>query len=113
MYAHDDLAVAATHHALRLGWDRSLAPSHRVFLYMPLMHSETLDDQEQCVALFATMHDEIEGPRKPAIASNLHFAKQHRDIVQRFGRFPHRNQILGRESTPQELAFLKEPGSSF
>lgn len=113
MYQSDDLALAATHRALANNWDQTLAPSHRVFLYMPLMHAESLQDQERCVECFAKMHEQIEGSKKAAIASNLHFAEQHRDIVQRFGRFPHRNEILSRKSTPEELAFLKEPGSSF
>jgi uncharacterized protein (DUF924 family) len=69
---------------------------------MPLMHSEELEDQDRCVALFTSQGEQ-----------GLDYAKRHRDIVARFGRFPHRNAVLGRESTPEETEFLKEPGSSF
>jgi uncharacterized protein (DUF924 family) len=68
---------------------------------MPLMHSEDLADQERCVEIFKE-HGE-----------NLKYAEAHRDIVKRFGRFPHRNEVLGRQSTPEEIEFLKQPGSSF
>jgi len=85
----------------------------RVFLYMPFMHSETLADQERCIALFTALRDELEGDARQEIAGNIKFAVQHRDIVARFGRFPHRNAVLGRKSTPEEIEFLKEPGSSF
>lgn len=113
MYQSDALALAATHRALNQGWDAKLAPNHRIFLYMPLMHAESLEDQELCVQRFSKLHAEIEGPKKQTIASNLHFAEKHRDIVLRFGRFPHRNEILSRQSSPEELEFLKQPGSSF
>lgn len=113
MFASDPLALAATHRALEKDWDQSLKGNERVFLYMPLMHSESLEDQERCVQLFEAMHQSVEGPRKNAIASNVHFAKQHRDIIQRFGRFPHRNEVLARVSSDEEKEFLTQPGSSF
>jgi uncharacterized protein (DUF924 family) len=76
---------------------------------MPLMHTEDASVQEQSVAVFRRMSEELGGSYVQA----LDFAIRHRDIVARFGRYPHRNRILGRESTPEELAFLEQPGSSF
>lgn len=81
---------------------------YRVFTYMPLMHSENLADQNLCVQLFQNMVDEGH-----PMQNNLDYAIKHRDIIAKFGRFPHRNQILGRESTSEEIEFLKQPGSSF
>ncbi len=69
--------------------------------------------QDRCVALFAARRQAAEGTRQEAAASALSYAERHRDIVKRFGRFPHRNALLGRESTPEELEFLTQPGSSF
>lgn len=102
-FATDPAARAATRDALDRGFDHALGVFERGFLYMPLMHSEDPADQARCVALFAA-----HGP--PAYVG---FAEQHRAIVDRFGRFPHRNAVLGRASTPEEEAFLREPGSSF
>jgi len=102
-FASDPQALAAARDALARGVDQSLTPEERSFLYMPLMHSEDLADQERCVELFRALGN----------AYSLGFAEQHRDIIARFGRFPHRNAILGRASSPEELAFLTQPGSSF
>ncbi len=102
MFASDERARAAVRRALDRGDDRALAEAERTFLGMPLMHSEDLADQDRSVAFFAA------GPE-----DNRKFAEQHRDIVRRFRRFPHRNAILGRTSTPEEIEFLKQPGSSF
>jgi uncharacterized protein (DUF924 family) len=77
------------------------------------MHSEDLQIQERCVELFERLRDEVPEGLKEALDSNVRFAKAHRDIVQRFGRFPHRNVVLGRTSTAEEIEFLKQPGSSF
>lgn len=82
--------------AIRHGFDRVLTDEQKAFLYMPFMHSENLKDQERSVELF----------EKAGLIHNLSFAHHHRDIVRRFGRFPHRNEALGRHSTPQELAYL-------
>ena len=89
--------------ALAAGHDRALPADRRLFFYLPFEHSEDCADQERCMALMASLDD-------PEL---LAYARRHRDIVARFGRFPHRNAILGRESTVEELAFLAEPGSSF
>ncbi len=113
MFASDGNALAATLVGQERGDDRELQTDERVFLYMPLMHSEALAMQERGVGLFAALHDELTGPARTRVANNLRFAIAHRDIVARFGRFPHRNRILGRSSTDEEVAFLKTPGSSF
>ena len=103
-FASDARGLAAAKDAVARGFDRQLPPAARTFLYLPYMHSEALADQDACVALFADL---------PGAEPNRDFAEQHRVIIRRFGRFPHRNAILGRASTPEEEAFLKEPGSSF
>ncbi len=100
-FATDARALEVALEGLALGVDRALAHDERSFLYMPLMHSEDLAVQERCVALFADFPE------------NRSFAEQHRDIIQRFGRFPHRNAVLGRASTAEEREFLRGPGSSF
>ncbi|WP_193182669.1 DUF924 family protein [Nisaea sediminum] len=102
-FAADHLARAAAVRAIDAGVDARLENDRKTFLYLPLEHSEDLGDQERCVALFEAMGD----------AEKTDYAVRHRDIIQRFGRFPHRNETLGRKSTDAELAFLKEPGSSF
>jgi uncharacterized protein (DUF924 family) len=93
--------------------DRALHGHERVFFYMPFMHSESLAVQDRGVELFGALRDHAEGRVREVLNSNVDFARQHRDIIARFGRFPHRNHLLDRDSTPAELAFLKEPGSSF
>jgi uncharacterized protein (DUF924 family) len=96
-FGSDDLAADLARNALERGFDDGLEPSRRQFLYMPLMHSEVLADQERCVSLFGTLGNE----------EGLRYAIEHRDIIARYGRFPHRNRVLARESTPAEQAFLK------
>ena len=103
MFASDRQALGAAREALARGDAQALGPDERSFLYMPLMHSEDLADQERCVELF----------RELGNAYSLDFAEQHLAIIRRFGRFPHRNQILGRASTPEEREFLTQPNSSF
>ena len=94
-----------------LGHDQTLAPSERVFFYLPLEHSENLTDQEQCVALYSQLHDQAPPARQERALSNVNFARQHKAIIEQFGRFPHRNKALGRGSTPQELEYLKNANS--
>jgi len=113
MFAADDQALRAALGGIERGFDRSLPVAARVFMYLPLMHSEDVEVQELCVEQFTALRDELSGPARAQVEQNLEFAVQHRDIVALFGRFPHRNAVLGRESTPQELEFLKQPGSSF
>jgi uncharacterized protein (DUF924 family) len=113
MFASDARALEYAFDAIDRGSDKELATDERTFLYMPLMHSEKLSVQERCVDLFASFRDSLTGAARDAVGRNLEFALRHRDIIRRFARFPHRNAILGRPSTPDEQAFLKEPGSSF
>jgi uncharacterized protein (DUF924 family) len=112
-FAHDAQALEAAREGVERGDDRSLAYDERGFLYMPLMHSERLEDQERCLALFAALRDASTGSARDRANNSVDFAERHRDIVQRFGRFPHRNQVLGRTSTTEEIEFLREPRSSF
>lgn len=101
-FATDPLALSATRRMLESGWDRGLGVDERTFAYLPLEHSEVLDDQDLCCELMRPLGDEV-----------YRYALRHRDIIRRFGRFPHRNATLGRASTPEEVEFLKQPGSGF
>jgi uncharacterized protein (DUF924 family) len=104
-FVHDRRARALSRQAVACGHHRRLArQSERLFLYLPLEHSEDLADQELCVRLVAELDEEPDW---------LVYAERHREIVARFGRFPHRNAALGRETTPDEAEFLKQPRSSF
>lgn len=100
-FAQDPEALDVAQEAIARWFDRPCDSRERAFFYMPFMHSENLAMQERSVALFTS--------RMPA-SGNVPYAKEHRDIVKRFGRFPHRNRILGRASTPEEIAFLKAGG---
>lgn len=113
MFAADGQALQLVLDGIAAGADRRLATAERTFFYMPLMHSEDLAMQERCVALFTAFRDEAIGDAREPLSGALGFAIRHRDIVARFGRFPHRNAILGRASTPEEEQFLAQPGSSF
>jgi uncharacterized protein (DUF924 family) len=112
-FAHDQRALAATLEGMRSGIDRELDPVERRFFYMPLLHAEDLEMQDRAIIAFATLAaDTTEAERAPIFTQVVSAAK-HRRIIARFGRFPHRNAPLGRTSTPDELAFLEEPGSAF
>ena len=106
-FAADALAREAARHAVDLGYDRSMLPVERQFLYLPFEHSESLADQERCLALMRKI------AVFPETADLPKWAEAHLAVIRRFGRFPHRNAALGRESTPEEIEFLKQPGSSF
>lgn len=112
-FSGDRRALGAVKQAVERHADQLLAGHQRIFLYMPYMHSEQLSDQEECVALFTRFRDEASGPLRDMLSSNIGYAERHRDIIARWGRFPHRNDALGRVSTPEEVEFLKQPGSSF
>lgn len=101
-FATDAQALAVAERAIAHGFDKSYEPPEQRFFYMPFMHSEALADQEHCIALCAAA-DDLEGVK---------YAEIHRDIIRDFGRFPHRNPVLGRETTEQEQAFLDEGGFS-
>ncbi len=109
----DELALDAALAGIERRQDRSLAFGERAFFYMPLMHSEELAHQDRCVELFAAFEREVAPELQRDVHYNVTFAERHRVIVQRFGRFPHRNSALGRTSTAEEIEFLREPGSSF
>ena len=102
-FAQDGMALVLAQELVASGQDRTLPSTQRAFAYMPYMHSESAAIHAQAVQLFA----------QPGLEGNLRFALQHQAIIERFGRYPHRNAVLGRASTAQELAFLSEPGSSF
>jgi uncharacterized protein (DUF924 family) len=106
-FSGDERARATSEDAINQGFDRRLAPHERWFLYLPFVHSEDQAVQEGSVALFSALATET------GLDSPLQWAKRHADVIRRFGRFPHRNAILGRASTPGELAFLATPGSTF
>jgi uncharacterized protein (DUF924 family) len=106
-FAQDARALACARRAIEMEWDLVLRPVERQFCYLPFEHSENLDDQDRAVALFTELERH---PETPDLAS---WAEKHRAVIRRFGRFPHRNAALGRESTREELAFLAEPGSRF
>lgn len=106
-FAADPLALQASKAAIARGWDRDLLPVEKLFLYLPLEHSEVLADQQRACELTEPL------ARFPETADVYRYACAHRDIIERFGRFPHRNAILGRISSPEEVEFLKQPGSSF
>lgn len=112
-FAQDSKALAWCLNGIKRDFDLKLRPIERVFFYLPLEHAESLEHQEQSVRQFSALLDEVGADQKTFFAEYLDFAVRHRDIIARFGRFPHRNKILGRESTPDEIAFLAEPGSSF
>lgn len=112
-FSFDRLALAWCLEGLRDRRDRPLRLIERVFFYMPLEHSEDLDHQVRSVALFEALLAEAPADLKETFAGYAEFARRHHAIIARFGRFPHRNAILGRHPTDAELAFLREPGSSF
>ncbi|RJG04749.1 DUF924 domain-containing protein [Noviherbaspirillum cavernae] len=112
-FASDPLARAWCSLGLGRGDDLQLRPIERVFFYLPLEHSESLDDQERSVALFERLAANVAAEQRPAFDGFLDYARRHRDIIARFGRFPHRNRILGRTTSMAETAFLTEKGSSF
>jgi uncharacterized protein (DUF924 family) len=106
-FATDAAALDAARHAVERGFDRALLPVERLFVYLPFEHSETLADQEKSCELTRPLD------AYPETNDIYRYAVLHRDIIRRFGRFPHRNAILGRASTPEEVEFLQGPGSSF
>ena len=102
-FAHDAMALSLAQEAVQQGLDQQLPAEQRAFLYLPYMHSESKLIHEEALKLFAALGNPI----------NLDFEKKHKVIIDRFGRYPHRNAILGRESTAEEIEFLKQPNSGF
>jgi uncharacterized protein (DUF924 family) len=113
VFATDPQALALSLAALAAGEDRQLAAIERVFLYLPLEHAESLAMQARSVSLYEQLAHEAAADERALFDGFLDYARKHRDVVARFGRFPHRNAILERPSTPDELEFLKQPGSRF
>jgi len=107
-FAGDAMALQTARALVACGLDRELTGVQRQFTYLPFEHAEDLAHQRTAVQLFAQL-----GRDEPALAGLLEWAQRHHDVVARFGRFPHRNALLGRPSTVQELAYLAEPGSGF
>ena len=106
-FCTDALALEAAKQLVDERWDRALLPVERQFAYLPFEHSESLEDQERACTLCEALNE------FPETADAHRYALAHRDIIRRFGRFPHRNTALGRPSTPEEIEFLKQPGSGF
>jgi len=102
-FAYDTLALVLAQEAIRKKFDVELEPVQKAFLYMPFMHSESGEIHE--IAMYLFDH--------PGLEDNYNFELRHKEIIDRFGRYPHRNAILDRESTPEEIEFLSQPGSSF
>ena len=102
-FAYDALSLALSQETISVGADQLLSPTERNFIYMPYMHSESVPLHEVAVELFSRSGQQ----------GNLDYELKHRDIIKKYGRYPHRNKILGRESTSAEIEFLQQPGSSF
>lgn len=102
-FAGDELALNLSREAVRLGEDQMLSTPQKAFLYMPYMHSESKKVHQEAVRLFS----------QKGLEENLKFELLHKDIIDKFGRYPHRNALLGRKSTPAEIEFLKQPNSAF
>lgn len=111
-YATDAHARAIATRAVAGGFDMQLTPVERVFVYLPFEHSEDVTDQRRAVALFESLPTTAEFPESDR-RNVIDYARRHLEIIERFGRFPHRNAVLGRISTPAEAAFSSEPNSSF
>ncbi len=111
-FAGDARALALALQLVASGEHLQMPPLQRWFAYMPLEHAEDAALQQQCVRLFEVLAGNA-GPHRAALTGALDYARRHRDVVARFGRFPHRNAVLGRASSAEEKAFLLQPGSSF
>ena len=112
-FMHDAQAAAHCVAAIESGQDRPLHPVERVFLYMPLQHTEDLALQRLSVERFESLAAEVDDAWRDNFTENVRFAREHHDIVERFGRFPHRNRTLGRESTEEELRYLADGAPTF
>jgi len=111
-FAGDAQALALARQLVAAGQDQALPPLRRWFAYLPFEHAEDLAQQDEGVRLFSALAAESPAYAQ-TLASALDYAERHRAVIRRFGRFPHRNEILARASTPEEIEFLKQPGSRF
>lgn len=112
-FASDERALQIARAALARGDDQRVFPVQRTFFYLPFEHSEALEDQRTAVAKIRASYEAAPGPVRELLKETVSYAERHQQVIERFGRFPHRNQLLGRASTPEEQEFLKQPGSSF
>lgn len=112
-FAGDARALAVAQQGIALGHDQQVPPTARIFCYLPLEHAEDAALQAQSVALFQRLADEAAPEQQAFFAGTLDYARKHEDVIRQFGRFPHRNAIVGRESTPAEKDYLAQPGAGF
>jgi len=112
-FENDDKALSLALLGISLGLERDLTEVERAFLYMPLEHAEDAEMQARCVALFEALLEEARAEFRPLVESWLDYARRHKEVIDRFGRFPHRNAILGRENTAEEAEYLSQPGAGF
>ncbi|MGH8256580.1 MAG: DUF924 family protein [Steroidobacteraceae bacterium] len=112
-FVHDDKALSLAVSGMQVGADAALDPLERMFFYMPLMHAESLPIQEESVAAFRRLLEEAPEELRAHFEASLHSARQHRDVIERFGRFPHRNALIGRTSTEAEREWLAGGGERF
>ena len=112
-FAYDAQSLALALDMIQRGEDARIAPIERVFAYLPLEHAESMAMQDLSVAQYEKLAAEAIPAEQGLFEGFLDYARKHRDVVARFGRFPHRNELLGRPSTPDEIEFLKQPGSRF
>jgi uncharacterized protein (DUF924 family) len=112
-FAYDSAAVDIAREAIALSLDRELHPLHAVFLYLPFEHSEHQELQDQCVSLFQQLVERAPSLLADRFNSFLGYAERHQAVIKQFGRFPHRNSVLGRISTPEEVEFLRAGGDIF
>lgn len=113
MFEYDADARDVAQEGLELGWQDQLPIHKAMFMLLPLEHSEDVTDQKECVRLFKDLFARASADEIELAEGVLQYAERHLAIIDRFGRFPHRNAVLGRTSTPEEIEFLKQPGSGF
>lgn len=112
-FAYDSLALALANKIVDISFNIELEPIYRIFAYLPFEHSEEMKNQETSLRFYGQLRNEVPESDKEFFNNFYGFANGHYEFIERFGRYPHRNEVLGRESTKEELAFLSQPGSSF
>jgi uncharacterized protein (DUF924 family) len=112
-FAQDEKALALALSGMQVGADAALTPVERLFFYMPLQHAESRDVQDESVAAFRRLAGEAPEEMRGAFDASLRYAELHRTLIERFGRFPHRNRVLGRESTREEIEYLQSGSETF
>ncbi len=111
-FATDEKARQVAKQIVTTGADKDLLPAYRFFIYVPFEHSEEIADQNRCVELMEALIKDVP-ELDTGLQGGLDYAIRHREVIEQFGRFPHRNEILNRQSTPAEITFLQQPGSRF